>query len=139
LTGPANRLFGQRRTIALGLSMAAVTAIGFAFSPGIGMVLVFSVINAPEGFADPGLTALMSQDAPPDAQGELQGGIASAKNLALLLGTPMFAQLFGHFLKTNSAEAAAYVSYFTTATLCIIAIIIFAMIPKSRKVPAAVS
>ena len=122
LTGPANRLFGQWRTIVLGLSMAAVTAIGFAFSPGIGMVLVFSVLNAPEGFADPGLTALMSEDAPADAQGELQGGIASSKNLAMLLGTPMFAQLFGHFLKANSAEVAAYVSFFTTATLCLFAI-----------------
>ncbi len=125
LTGPANRVFGQWQTIVLGLSMAAVTAIGFAFSPGIGMVLVFTLINAPEGFADPGLTALMSEDAPPDAQGELQGGIASAKNLALLLGTPMFAQIFGYALKEKSAEVAAYASFFTTATLCLLAIAVF--------------
>jgi MFS transporter, DHA1 family, tetracycline resistance protein len=125
LTGPANRVFGQWQTIVLGLSMAAVTALGFAFSPGIGMVLAFTIINAPEGFADPGLTALMSEDAPPDAQGELQGGIASAKNLALLLGTPMFAQIFGYALKEKSAEAAAYASFFTTATLCIMAIAVF--------------
>jgi MFS transporter, DHA1 family, tetracycline resistance protein len=125
LTGPANRVFGQWQTIVLGLSMAAVTAVGFAFSPGIGMVLVFTIINAPEGFADPGLTALMSEDAPPDAQGELQGGIASAKNLAMLLGTPMFAQIFGYALKEKSAEAAAYASFFTTAALCMLAVAVF--------------
>ena len=135
LTGPAIRLFGRWQTIVLGLSMAAITAIGFAFSPGIGMVLIFSVINAPEGFADPGLTALMSEDAPADAQGELQGGIASAKNLALLLGTPMFAQIFGYFLKENSAEVAAYVSYFTTATLCLAAIAMFVW--QTKRKPAA--
>jgi DHA1 family tetracycline resistance protein-like MFS transporter len=67
----------------------------------------------------------MSEDAPPDAQGELQGGIASAKNLALLLGTPMFAQIFGYFLSEHSAEAATYASFFTTAALCVSAIIVF--------------
>jgi MFS transporter, DHA1 family, tetracycline resistance protein len=133
LTGPANRLFGQRRTIILGLSMAAVTAAGFAFSSGFGMVFLFMLINAPEGFADPGLTALMSEDAPPDAQGELQGGIASAKNLAMLLGTPMFAQLFGHFLKSQTVEVAAYASFFTTTALCLMAITIFVLKSKSAK------
>jgi MFS transporter, DHA1 family, tetracycline resistance protein len=109
LTGPAIRLFGQWQTIVLGLSM----------------VLLFTVFNAPEGFADPGLTALMSEDAPADAQGELQGGIASAKNLAMLLGTPMFAQIFGYFLKENSAEVASYASFFTTAALCMAAVALF--------------
>jgi DHA1 family tetracycline resistance protein-like MFS transporter len=135
LTGPAVRLLGQWQTVVLGLSMAAVTAVGFAFSPGIGMVLLFTVINAPEGFADPALTALMSGDAPADAQGELQGGIASAKNLAMLLGTPMFAQIFGYFLKETSAEMAAYASFFTTAALCFVAIAVFTWQIK-RKSPA---
>jgi DHA1 family tetracycline resistance protein-like MFS transporter len=135
LTGPAVRFLGQGQTVVLGLSMAAVTAIGCAFSPGIGMVLLFTVINAPEGFADPTLTALMSEDAPADAQGELQGGIASAKNLAMLLGTPMFAQIFGYYLKERSAEVAAYASFFSTAALCSAAIGIFTWQIK-RKSPA---
>ncbi len=133
LTGPAVRLLGQWQTVVLGLSMAAVTAVGFAFSPGNGMVLLFTVINAPEGFADPALTALMSGDAPADAQGELQGGIASAKNLAMLLGTPMFAQVFSYFLKERSAEVAAYASFFTTAALCFASIAVFTWQIKHRS------
>lgn len=125
LTGPAVRILGQWQTVVVGLSIAAVTATGYAVSTGIGMVMFFTLVNALEGLADPALTALMSEDAPADAQGELQGGIASAKNLALLLGTPMFAQIFGHFLNEHSAEAATHASFFTAAALCVSAIIVF--------------
>ena len=38
-----------------------------------------TLINAPEDMADPAITALMSNE----AQGELQGGIASVKNVAM--------------------------------------------------------
>jgi DHA1 family tetracycline resistance protein-like MFS transporter len=93
--------------------------------------------NAPEGFADPALTALMSDDAPADAQGELQGGIASAKNLAMLLGTPMFAQIFGYYLEERSAEVAAYSSFLTTAALCFAAIAVFTWQIKRRSPPKA--
>ncbi len=125
LTGPAVRILGQWQTVVLGLSIAAVTPAGYGVSTGIGMVMFFTLVNALEGLADPALTAMMSEDAPADAQGELQGGIASAKNLALLLGTPMFAQIFGYFLNAHSAEAATYASFFTAAAICVSAIIVF--------------
>lgn len=135
LTGPVVKSFGEKRTVILSLTMAAVAAVGFALAPSVGAVIFFSIINAPEGFGDPALTALMSRDAPTDAQGELQGGIASAKNVAMLLGTPMFAQIFGYFLKDGSAVAAANASFYTTAALCILALAIFARLPKhSEKV-----
>ena len=83
------------------------------------MVLILFVIHAPEGFAQPALTALMSKDAPADAQGELQGGIASAQNLALLAGTVMFAQIFGYFLQEGSPLQSPNVGYFISAALCL--------------------
>ena len=130
LTGPAVKFFGERRTVILSLTMAAIASAGFAIAPGIGAVIFFSILNAPEGFGDPALTALMSKDAPADAQGELQGGIASAKNIAMLLGTPMFAQIFGYFLKHGSAINAANASFYITAALCVIALAIFARLPS---------
>ncbi len=134
LTGPAIRTLGEKNTVLLSLAMAGVAAIGFAVSPGIGAVIFFSVVNLPEGFGDPALTALMSKDAPADAQGELQGGIASAKNIAMLLGTPMFTHIFGYFLKEGTAIQASNASFYTTATLCGVAIVIFAMLPRRSEV-----
>jgi DHA1 family tetracycline resistance protein-like MFS transporter len=72
----------------------------------------------------------MSKDAPPDAQGELQGGIASAQNLAMLAGTVMFAQIFGYFLQEGSPIQSPNVSYFIAAALCLLALAIFARLPS---------
>ena len=44
----------------------------------------------------------MSHQAPDDAQGELQGGIASLQSIGMLLGTVMFTQIFGWFMQPNS-------------------------------------
>ena len=45
----------------------------------------------------PALNALMSQQIPPNAQGELQGGLASLSSLTAVLGPPFMTQLFGWF------------------------------------------
>ena len=88
---------------------------------------------APEGFAQPALTALMSKDAPPDAQGELQGGIASAQNLALLVGTVMFAQIFGYFLQDGSPIQSPNVAYFISAALGLMALSVFIHVTRRRS------
>ena len=132
-TGPVVNWLGESRTVAFALCTACLTAIGFAISPGTGAVLLVTFINAPEGFVDPTLTALMSHDTPADAQGELQGGIASAKNLAMLLGTPLFAQLFGYGLNQGSVDLATYASYFTAATILVAATIVFLWSQRKAK------
>ena len=53
----------------------------------------------------PSLNALMSQQVPPDAQGELQGGLASLSSLAAVLGPPLMTQLFGKFSEPAGAGA----------------------------------
>jgi DHA1 family tetracycline resistance protein-like MFS transporter len=42
----------------------------------------------------------MSQQIPANAQGELQGGLASLSSLAAVLGPPLMTQLFGRFSDT---------------------------------------
>jgi DHA1 family tetracycline resistance protein-like MFS transporter len=130
LTGPVVKWLGERNTAILALVTSVIAATGYGLATGISMVLILFVIHAPEGFAQPALTALMSKDAPPDAQGELQGGIASAQNLAMLAGTVMFAQIFGYFLHEGSPLQSPNVGYFISATLCMIALLIFARLPS---------
>ncbi len=77
LTGPAVKWLGERRTVVLGLAVAAFSALGYGLAPGLSAVLVLMILHAPEGFVQPALTAIMSEEAPADAQGELRGGIAS--------------------------------------------------------------
>ena len=71
--------------LALVSSLAA--SFGYGLAPNLTVIILLFLVHAPEGFAQPALTALMSREAPDNAQGELQGGIASLQNIAMLAGT----------------------------------------------------
>lgn len=133
LTGPAVKWLGERNATILALATSVIAAVGYGVATGMSMVLILFLVHAPEGFAQPALTALMSKDAPPDAQGELQGGIASAQNLALLVGTVMFAQIFGYFLQDGSPIQSPNVAYYISAALGLVALSVFIHVTRRRS------
>jgi MFS transporter, DHA1 family, tetracycline resistance protein len=118
LTGPAVKWLGERRTAILGIGIAAVAALGYGLAPNLAAVIVLLVIHAPEGFVHPALTAMMSNEAPPDAQGELQGGMASIQSLAMLGGTLFYAQIFGYFIRPDAVLVSTGMAFFVSAALC---------------------
>ena len=101
LTGPLVKWLGEWNTVVFGLVISILSAVGYAVAPNLAVVILLFLLHAPEGFLQPALTALMSREAPPDAQGELQGGIASLQAIASLIGTFFYAQAFGWFLAPN--------------------------------------
>ncbi len=117
LTGPAVRRFGEWWTMVLGLTMSLIATIGYGFAPGLLVVLALLVVHAPEGFVHPAMTALMSAEAPADAQGELQGGLSSLQSLALMLGTLFFSQIFGYFMQPAAVIVSPSIAYFVAAAL----------------------
>lgn len=98
LTGMAVKRFGEYRVVLIGLVASAMAAAGYGVVGGLAGVIVLMFIHGPEGFVYPMLTALMSQRVPENAQGELQGGLSAIMNIAMLVGTVFFAQLFAYFL-----------------------------------------
>lgn len=134
LTGKFISRFGERRTVIIAMLAGTAGAVGFAFSPGLTAVLLVTVLNAPEGLADPALTAAMSHQAPANAQGELQGGIASAKNLAMLLATPLFAETFGAVLSSHGAITASHVTLLLAAGFCSLALALFVAVTRRQLV-----
>jgi DHA1 family tetracycline resistance protein-like MFS transporter len=120
LTGPATARFGERGSVLIGLAAAVAAAAGYAFAPNFAIVLVLLIIHAPEGIVYPALSALMSKEAPADAQGELQGGLASAQNLSMLIGTLLFAQFFGHTMHLFMGAA-----YLLAAAMTAVALVLF--------------
>lgn len=133
LTAPAIRLLGERNTIMLALLCAIAGAIGFGVAPGLAMVLIVTLINAPEGLADPALIATMSHRAPANAQGELQGGIASAKNLAMLIATPFFAETFGHAATRLGPVPASHITFGTAGAVLAVALVLFIVYSRRRR------
>jgi DHA1 family tetracycline resistance protein-like MFS transporter len=54
------------------------------------------------GLALPTIQALMSHRVEPEAQGELQGAVASLRSLAAIVGPPAMTQLFRAFTATEA-------------------------------------
>ena len=132
LTGPAVRIWGEWRVALIGLVIAAAAAVGYGLAGGLWAVLVLLVIHGPEGFVHPMLTALMSRAVPEDAQGELQGGIAAAMNLAMLAGTIFFTQVFGYFLSPGAPFRSADVAFHSAGAVLALSLLMFlALVPRA--------
>lgn len=131
LTGPAVRLWGEYRVAALGLLCAAIAATGYGLAGSLSLVVVLMVVHGPEGFVHPMLTAILSKRVPENAQGELQGGISAITNLAMLLGTVFFANIFGWFMRPGMANPSPNVAFFVAGAGLVLTLL--AMIWATRR------
>ncbi len=136
LSGPLVKRFGEHRVALLGLSSAIVAAVGYGFATGLPMVFVLMVIHGPEGLIHPMLTALMSKAIPDNAQGELQGGISSIMNVAMLVGTVSFSQMFGYFMRPDAPVVSPNVGFFVCGAVLVLALGLFLAVDRPKR-PAA--
>lgn len=84
-----------------------------------------------EGFEPTMFRALMSKAVPDNAPGELQGGIASIMNVAMLAGTVGFSQLFGYFMQPTAPIVSPDVGFFFAGAGLLVAFVLF--LSTSRK------
>lgn len=112
LTGPAVRIWGEGRVAVIGIAAGTVAALGYGLAGSLSVVVVLMLVHGPEGFVHPMLTAIMSGRVPENAQGELQGGISAITNVAMLLGTVFFAQIFGYLMRPQAAFQSPNVAFF---------------------------
>jgi len=101
------------------------------------MVFVISTFWLLAGLTWPSLNSQLSQQIPPNAQGELQGGVASLASLAAIVAPPVMTQLLANF----SSPPGFYfpgVSFVVSAALVMLSL--FLLTRSMRKVvPATVT
>jgi DHA1 family tetracycline resistance protein-like MFS transporter len=85
---------GEELTVYFGLAFGAIGFFGFAFASQGWMIYLWIVPWSMMGLATPALRAIMSRQAPPDAQGELQGAITSMQSLVAIFSPIFMTQLF---------------------------------------------
>ncbi len=133
LTGPAVARFGEHRVALIGMICAVIAAIGYGLAGSLTAVVLLFIVHGPEGFVHPMLTAILSKAVPEDAQGELQGGLASIMNIAMLGGTVFFTQIFGWFLTPGAPIISPDIAFYTAAALILVSLIMFLTLIKSPK------
>lgn len=97
LTGKAIARFGPRTTCLLGFLFAIPTYALFAFAPGSWAMILGIILGSFAGLTFPAMQQLMSERITEDAQGELQGAIASMVSLTSIVGPIIMTWLFGTF------------------------------------------
>jgi MFS transporter, DHA1 family, tetracycline resistance protein len=97
LTGVAITRFGAKTTCLLGFVFGIPAYALFAFAPGSWAMIAGIVLGSLAGLTFPAMQQLMSERIAEDAQGELQGAIASMVSLTSIVGPLVMSALFGAF------------------------------------------
>lgn len=118
LMGRFIKRFGAVRTALIGLTLNAIAMAGFAFASAPFMVYLIIPISALAGVTIPAMNAIMSAQTPKDAQGELQGAVASIQAFGLIFGPIVMAET----LRAFSVDGAPI--YFPGAAFALAAIIV---------------
>jgi DHA1 family tetracycline resistance protein-like MFS transporter len=111
--------YKERRTAMLGMVVGAIAYTGFAFATRGWMMYAWLAGWLIAALVYPSLNAIMSQQVPANAQGELQGAVASLYSLASVIGPPMMTQLFGRFSTPESTVKLPGAAFLCSALLVV--------------------
>jgi len=120
------RLGGERPAAAIGMAFAILAYVGYAFATRGWMMYAVSATSMLFAMTYPSLNALMSQQIPHDAQGELQGAVASVYSLSAILGPPLMTQVFGLFSSTAAPVYFPGAPFLAAALLTLASAALFA-------------
>ncbi|MDB4925559.1 TCR/Tet family MFS transporter [Mucilaginibacter sp.] len=93
---------GKHRSIWIGLLFYAVGLILFAFATQGWMMFAFMIPYALGGIAGPALQGTITEQVPPNEQGELQGALTSLASLSSIFGPWLMTYLFYRFTKPGA-------------------------------------
>lgn len=126
LTGPVIAWLGERKTALFGLFFGIPAYLIFVFAPHDGFVYLGIVVGAASGFAFPAMQQMMSSRISEDAQGELQGSIASTISLTSIIGPVVMTSIFGAYADAEGLYFPG-APFLVGAVLMIFAISIYAL------------
>jgi MFS transporter, DHA1 family, tetracycline resistance protein len=117
---------GERRSIVVGFMLMTVGFAGYALVPYGWMIYPAIAIGALGGIANPSMQSVMSKQAGPQAQGELQGAMGSIASIAAVLSPLFMTQLFSHYSAPGAPVYLPGAPYLVSALLVFFCVLICA-------------
>ena len=117
---------GQKRSVYIGLLLYAIGMIFFGLANQSWMMFAFIIPYSLGGIAGPSLQGIMSSQVPPNAQGELQGGLTGLVSLTSIFGPALMTGLFNYFTHKGTPAYFPGAPFFMGAFLCLLSLL-FAM------------
>lgn len=116
---------GERKAVYMGMLFFTIALFGYAFlTPSGNYIYLWILIGSLGGFMMPAMQGLMSRATPENAQGELQGAIASVMSITMITSPISMTAIFSHFTAPGTEP------YFPGAPFAVAGIILaFCAIP----------
>ena len=133
LTGPAVKGLGERRAIIVGYLLMAAGFAGYALATETWMIYLAIAIGSLGGIANPAVQSVMSRQAGPSAQGELQGAIGSINNIAAVLSPLVMTQLFRYFSTPDAPVVFPGMPYLVSGVLVFLCVLICARAVRATE------
>ncbi len=123
---------GERITINLGFTVAAICMVGLAFATQPWMIYVIVVPYVLGwGLTAPAVQSLVTRAVPANEQGILQGAISSAQTLTGIIGPPVSGTAFGYFISGNAPVHLPGIAFLMGALLFVVGLVV-----AWRNIPA---
>ena len=90
-------LGGERRAALAGMLAAVLAYTGYALASSGWMMYAVGLTTFLFALTYPSMNAIASQQIPANAQGELQGAVASLYSLSTIIGPPLMTEIFSRF------------------------------------------
>ena len=130
---------GERRAAMLGIAVATTGYLGYATATAGWMMFAWLATWFFGALVMPVTNALMSHRVAANAQGELQGAVASLFSLSSIAGPPLMTQLFGRFSAPGARVHLPGAAFFAAAALATCSLVIYWVVsrqPAGRPVAA---
>jgi DHA1 family tetracycline resistance protein-like MFS transporter len=125
---------GERRAAMIGIISGAIGYAGFGLATESWMMFALLVTWFFAAIVMPTMNAFMSHRISPDAQGELQGAVASLFSLSAIIGPPVLTHIFARFTAPDSRWHVPGAAFLFAAVLALGSLLIFWL---STRQPAA--
>ena len=127
----------ERRAALLGMLSGTTGYLGYAFATRGWMMYALLLSWLFAGLVYPSLNAIMSRQIPPDAQGELQGGLASLASVSAIVGPPLMTHLFGRFSAADAPVHFPGAAFACAALLTMAAVLLFLRVGHTAHLSVA--
>lgn len=135
LVGPLIRRFGEHRAATLGMAIDITTlaALGFVTHPVIALAII--PVTALGGVVTPALQAILSRSAEDNAQGELQGVLASLNAIAMITAPLIMTATFSAFTAPGSTLFAPGAPFLLASAMMVVCALLHVARPRAAPTP----
>jgi len=112
---------GERRALGIGLLLGSVAYVAIAFAARGWHLYVIVTVSAFSAVGGPVLQSLMSRTVPPDAQGELQGSLASLASLSAIAGPLVYTSVYAQGIRGSTCGLLTGAPFLVAAAFSVVA------------------